>query len=122
MNEENEDNCGAGDDDHTVRVNIEFFIEADEDAVHVKGASIHSHIHGVPPVVAAQTLLIVAQRAVVGWLAHTAFDEIPSSEVAHAMAEASAAVYMKKMIDDLPDAVEALEITIPDNISELLGD
>ncbi len=120
--EQDDDKCGAGDDEHIVTARIEYFVKEDEDHIEVKGAAVSSHIHGVPPQVAAQTLLVVVHRAVVGWLAHDVFAGMPSSELAHAMAEASASVYMKQMIDDLPETVQELDIAVPNDISELLGD
>jgi hypothetical protein len=126
MNDEQHDgdHCGKSDDDHIVTVRIEFYIEKSEDGerINMKGAAINSHIHGVPPQVAAQTLLVIVERTVVGWLAHDVFDGLPSSELAHAMAVASAPVYIKQMIDDLPEALEALEIDVPNDISELMED
>jgi hypothetical protein len=115
--------CDAGDDDHIVAVRIEYLMGEDDDGDPVpRAASIQSHCHGVPPLAAAQTLLLTAQNFITQHLAHDTFESCPDEGLKHAMAAASAAVYMKKMIDDLPDLVDEVVFSVPNDLSELLGE
>lgn len=120
---EHPEGCDAGDDDHVMHLRIDFVMGRDEDGDEVAmAASIQSHIHGVPPMSAANTLLVAAQNLVMQALAHSVFEGCPDEELKHAMARASSLVYMKKMVDDLPQAVEAVDFSIPDDLSEMLGE
>jgi hypothetical protein len=126
MANENEDHrldCDAGAEDHRVTIRIDFVLDVDEDGdATPRAAAINTHIHGVPPMLAAQTLMLIAQRTVVQYLAHEVFEGCGDEEIQHAMAEASAPVYMKKLIDRMPDVAEEYTVQVPDDLSELLGD
>jgi hypothetical protein len=123
--EENEHppGCDASEDDHVITLRIDFMMGLDDDGDEVvRAASIQSHVHGVPPMSAAETLLITAKQLVMQALAHTVFEGCPNEELKHALAEASSAVYMKSMIDNLPEKVQEVEFEIPDDLSEMLGE
>jgi hypothetical protein len=123
MQHEHDDRCQAGDDDHVVTVNIDYLLEDDEDGdTCVKAAGVHSHIHGVPHLIAAQTLLVLAQNMIKDFLAHEAFEGCTNHELRHAMAEAAAPVYMKQLIDDMPTSVSTVDFAVPNDLSELLGE
>jgi hypothetical protein len=126
MSEEETDHsahCSLGDDDHAVVVRIEYMVREDEDGdVTVMAANIQSHVHGVPPLDAARTLMITAQRLVAQGLADSIFDGCPDEGLKHALADASAGVYMKKMLEELPEGVEEIEFSVPNDLSEMLGE
>lgn len=120
---EHPEGCDSGPDDHVVMLRVDFMMGVDDDGDPVaRAASIQSHVHGVPPMSAAETLLIAAQQLVIQALAHTVFEGCPDEELKHAMAEASSLVYMKSMIDRLPDKVQEVEFEVPNDLSELLGE
>lgn len=119
---EHEDDCGRGEDAHEVSVNIEFELKKDSDGdVTVAGAGIRSHIHNVPVEAAIGTLLIAAHKMLADHMAHENFEGCLNHEIAHAMGRAAASAYMIELIKTMPEAVE-VEVVIPDDIRELMGD
>lgn len=114
------------DDDDTpvVELHMEFELGEDEDGdVVAQSCAIHSHVHGVPPNIAAETLLIVIHKMVAESMAHTVFEGVGNKELAHAMGRASAAAYLIEAIKHLPEAeTETVSLHVPDDASELLGE
>jgi hypothetical protein len=120
---EHGDECEHDDDVHEVTIGIEYeLVEGDEEGtVDARAAAIHSHVHNVPPEIAAQTLVIVAHKMLSDYMAHTTFESVPNHEIAHAMAHAAAAVLLIESIKSMPPE-NMISTIIPDDISELLGE
>jgi hypothetical protein len=126
MNDEEQEHpngCDAGEDEHVITMRVDFVMGVDDDGDEVvRAASIQSHLHGVPPISGATTLLVAAKNLVIQALTHTVFEGCPDEALKAALAEASAVVYLKKLIDDLPSDVQEVEFVVPDDLSEMLGE
>ena len=115
------DTCGSGEDEHEVLVKIEFDVTHGEDGSITAGAAtIHSHVHNVPPEAAATTLVAAAHKILSDHMAHTTFGECPSHELAHAMASAAASAMLAQAANDTPNNGEVIPLVVPDDISSLV--
>lgn len=118
---DDEDRCGSGEDDHEVLVKIEFDTsESDDGVIHCGSATIHSHVHNVPPEAAAQTLVMVAHKILAEHMAHTMFETCSDHTVAHAMADAAAAAMLAATASQIPGKAEMIPLEVPDDISSLI--
>jgi hypothetical protein len=116
-----EDRCGSGDDDHEVLVKVEFDVTVDADGeLHPGQAVIHSHVHNVPPTVAAQTLVVVAHKILSDHMAHDTFAHIEDHALAHTMAEGAASAVLLETARNIPGKAEMVPVVVPDDISSLI--
>ncbi len=118
---DDDDRCGSGDDDHEVLVKIEFDPHEDPDGTfHPGQATIHSHVHNVPPEVAAQTMVVVAHKILSDHMAHTTFEHMVDHTMAHAMAAAAASAMLAETVKQIPEHAEMVPLVVPDDISSLI--
>ena len=118
-----EDECGRDEDVHEVTLSIEFELREDDDgSFEPMAAAIHTHIHNVPVEAAAQTLVIIAHKMLSEHMAHTTFESCPSHELSHAMGRAAAEAFLLAAMKNGPKDEDVITTTIPDDISELLGE
>lgn len=125
MDEENQHgpDCTSGDDEHRFTLDVRYMMTDDDGGdSDVTAAEIHSHIHGVPPMTVAKTLLFMAQNIAMQALAHSIFEDCPDEDLKHAMAGAAATVYIRKMLDELPSMATVINFAVPNDLSELLGE
>jgi muconolactone delta-isomerase len=119
--QEEQDECGLGEDDHAVFFRVEYEVTVDEDDnVNAQAATVDSHLHGVPAPIAAGTIMLAAVRMMSDHMAHTMFDVIGNHELAHELAHAAAKQYMIHAIKSLPEDHDGYSVSIPNDISELL--
>lgn len=115
------DQCGEGEDDHKVFVSVEYDIaESEEGKIEASAAVTRTHLHNVPPEVAAGTLMLVAHKILSDHMAHSTFEDVPNHGLAHAMAHAAAIAYLVEGVKNLPMDTGAFAIEVPDDISALL--
>lgn len=113
--------CTMGEDEHGLYFRAEYELVEDEDGdCRPVGASIHTHLHGVPAPAAAATLAMAAVKMLSDHMAHDIFESIGLHSLAHAMASAAAKQYLIHAIESLPDNTDDYSMAVPDDISELL--
>lgn len=107
---------------HEVMIRVEFEVVEDEDGhVHPVAASIGSHVHNVPLEVAAATLTLIATKILSDHMAQENFGMFGEGELAHTLGVNAAKVFLIDAIRKLPDDLEIISTSVPDDISELLG-
>lgn len=120
MSEDGE--CGEDDDVHDVAIRMEFEVVEDDDGhAHPVAVSISSHVHNVPIEAATATLVLVAAKILGDYMAHETFGVFGDSTLAHTLGSSAAKEFLIDAIRKIPDDVEAISISVPDDISELLG-
>jgi hypothetical protein len=114
--------CGGDDEVHEVLIKVEFEVVEDEDGhVHPVAASISSHVHNVPLEVAAATLTLVATKILSDHMAHETFGTFGETDLAYRLSSAAAKEFLIDAIRKVPDDLDIISTTVPDDISELLG-
>lgn len=120
MNDEHE--CDETEDDHTFSLHLGFELQTlDDGRVGPAAVAIRSHMHNVPPMVVAETLVVVAHKILSDHMAHENFGHIEEHQIAHVMGSAAAQALLREVLQRAPGALHE-QITVPDDISELLGD
>lgn len=112
--------CSWSEDEHGMIFRAEYEVVGDEDGnCHPIGASVNTHLHGVPPEAATATMVMAAVKMLADHMAHTTFGMF-ADNVAHVMATAAAKAYLTSAIESLSDDSDEYAMEIPNDISELL--
>lgn len=113
--------CVWSEDEHGFSLNVQFFLNEHGDHMDVSAAQINSHLHNTPAEPVVQTLLSMAITILEDNMIQNLPEEMPES-IRRMAASGMAQMYVRKVLDNLPDITKMSAFVVPDDLSGLLGD